>query len=160
MTLLLLFALFVNGGPCRTATAKAVVAGPQEPGTRISVSGQVLQPDGKTPAAGVTMYVYHTDNTGRYAPPGVRGARLQAWLKTDAQGRYEFTTIRPGMYPDGSEPAHIHYQFWGTVPHQWNEDLVFDEKDQRTAFVKNFRLKAKGDDFDPIVLHGIKACAY
>jgi protocatechuate 3,4-dioxygenase, beta subunit len=123
-----------DSGPCKAARASAAVAGPREPGTRIVVSGQVFQADGRTPAAGVTMYVYQTDTTGRYGPSAMAGPRLRAWLKTDSEGRYEYSTIRPAPYPNGSEPAHIHVQFWSDkVPLQYARDLLFEDDPLVTA---------------------------
>jgi protocatechuate 3,4-dioxygenase beta subunit len=85
-------------------------------GRRIKLSGTVFRSDGKTPAAGTLLYVYHTNATGRYAKLGTEDRRsyawwhgyLRGWLKTDAQGRYEINTIRPAPYPTRDEPAHIH----------------------------------------------------
>ena len=51
----------------------------------------------------------------RRQPPATRSrgaaarhGRLRGWARTDASGRYAFDTIRPGAYPDGDEPQHIH----------------------------------------------------
>jgi len=41
-----------------------------EPGPKIEISGIIYKPDGKTPAAGVILYVYHTDQNGIYAKKG------------------------------------------------------------------------------------------
>jgi hypothetical protein len=76
------------------------IAGRDEPGKRLIVSGRVLAPDDKTPAAGVTVYAYNTDAQGYYGenhaefPP-----RLYGWMKTDAEGRVELRTILPGSLP-------------------------------------------------------------
>src|SRR5687767_59559 len=56
------------------------------------VSGQVIRPDGKTPAPGVVVYVYHTDASGRYAVEPGAPPRLRAWLRPDSEGRYEYRT--------------------------------------------------------------------
>lgn len=174
-----------TSGPCAGARANAAIAAEDEPGQRIVVSGQVFAPDGRTPAAGVIMYLYHTDQRGSYGfRPGV-GPRLQAWLRTDETGRYRYTTVRPGVYPSRTEPAHVHYQFWGSgVPAQWAPDLVFDDDPLvstavrersraagRFAFVarpevrdgvmhvrQDFRLKAAGDAFEEVTRHGLRAC--
>src|SRR5688572_27130373 len=37
-----------------------------EQGPKLAVSGTVYKSDGKTPAPGVVLYVYQTDQTGRY----------------------------------------------------------------------------------------------
>ena len=83
-------------------------------GTRIKVTGTIYQRDGKTPAADVILYVYHTNQEGIYASePSAKGwARrhgyIRGWMKTNERGEYTFYTQRPGAYPNGSEPEHIH----------------------------------------------------
>src|SRR6187200_2016893 len=39
-----------------------------EEGPKIEISGTIYKPDGKTPAPGVILYVYHTDQKGLYSP--------------------------------------------------------------------------------------------
>jgi protocatechuate 3,4-dioxygenase beta subunit len=41
-----------------------------EPGLKLKVSGTVYKWDGKTPAAGVVLYVYHTNQKGVYPKRG------------------------------------------------------------------------------------------
>jgi protocatechuate 3,4-dioxygenase beta subunit len=78
----------------------AQISAPGEPGEPLVVAGQVFVPDGRTPAAGVTVYAYNTDAEGYYGknraeyPP-----RIYGWMETDAGGRFELCTIRPGRYP-------------------------------------------------------------
>jgi len=84
-------------------------------GPQIRVEGKVYDSDGKTPVSGVILYVYHTNQVGRYAPgPDPKGwenqhGYIRAWLKTDESGYYAFYTLKPAPYPSGTEPAHIHY---------------------------------------------------
>ena len=99
------------------------IAADSEPGVPLLVSGQVLAPDGRTPAAGVTVYAYNTDTQGYYGehraeyPP-----RIYGWMKTDSAGRFELRTIRPGRYPNMRVPAHVHFELWGAgYPIQWAE---------------------------------------
>src|SRR5215469_7630527 len=97
-----------------------------EPGERLIVTGQVFAPDGVTPAADVIVYAYQTDSNGNYHNDSNRIARLHGWAKTDAQGRFEFRTIRPGPYPGRTVPAHIHFHIYGGgYPLQWTPDLMF-----------------------------------
>lgn len=93
------------------APSNAVVAGPDEPGERLIVTGRTL--DGREPIAGVSLYVFHTDIKGRYAT-GITdlniaelNPRLYGAMRTDSQGRYQYQTVRPGSYDNG--PAHVHY---------------------------------------------------
>jgi hypothetical protein len=92
------------------APSSIVIAGPPEAGSRMAVTGRTLF--GDTAVAGVSLYVFQTDVNGRYAldvdnRAGELDPRLHGALRTDAQGRYRFETIRPGSY-DGF-PSHIHY---------------------------------------------------
>lgn len=89
------------------------VAATQEPGERLHITGRVLQEDGKTPAANVILYIYHTDHQGHYSPTSgqknaVRHGHLRGWAKTDPSGIYTFHTIKPAPYPNANNPAHIH----------------------------------------------------
>jgi protocatechuate 3,4-dioxygenase beta subunit len=103
-------------------------------GPKIEISGTIFQPDGRTPAKDIILYVYHTDQTGVYPTRGDekgwgrRHGYLRAWLKTDAQGRYRFCTLRPASYPNSSNPAHIHATIKepGKTPY-WIDDFLFDD---------------------------------
>ena len=83
-------------------------------GLKIKVSGTIYQSDGTTPAKDVILYIYHTDQNGIYATKGreTGWAKLhgyiRGWVKTDRDGKYSFYTLRPGVYPNRTSPAHIH----------------------------------------------------
>lgn len=92
------------------APSRVVVAGADEPGERLIVAGRVL--DGTRPVAGASVYVFQTDVDGRYSKEltgneAELDPRLHGAMRTDADGRYEYQTIRPGHY-DGNA-AHVHY---------------------------------------------------
>ncbi len=172
--------------PCASATSKAVLSGKGEPGDPLHVRGVVCRPDGVTPASGVILYAYQTDSKGRYIHLPSKSPRIKGWMRTDAEGRFEFLTIRPGPYPNRTEAAHIHFQLWGPdVPAQWNVDLLFEDDtlikaDKRAesaslgkfTFIKapvkgpdgffettlDIRLKPAGDTFEDMILHGVKPC--
>jgi protocatechuate 3,4-dioxygenase, beta subunit len=95
----------------KNAPAKITIAAKEEPGERLIVTGSVYGADGKTPLAGASVYVYHTDAKGLYTPENNdnRNPRLRGYLRTDAQGHYEFSTIKPAPYPNNRIPAHVHY---------------------------------------------------
>jgi protocatechuate 3,4-dioxygenase beta subunit len=104
-----------------------------ELGRRITVHGQVLAPDGRTPAPGVIVYAYNTDAEGYYGenrteyPP-----RLYGWMQTDQDGRFTLHTIFPGRYPHMNVLPHIHFSLWGAgYPLQWVDELTF--QDDRAA---------------------------
>lgn len=107
-------------------TASCRIAPAAEPGQPLVIEGTILAEDGKTPVPGVVVYAYHTDNTGHYRNDGAsewsaeNTPRLRGWAKTDAQGHFEWMTIKPAPYPNRDVPAHIHVSAWGTgYPVQW-----------------------------------------
>jgi protocatechuate 3,4-dioxygenase, beta subunit len=95
----------------KNAAAKVTVATKSEPGERLIVTGKVTDAAGK-PVTGASVYIYHTDNKGYYSSEtndDNRNPRLRGYMRTDAQGRYEYETIKPAHYPNNRIPAHIHY---------------------------------------------------
>jgi len=86
----------------------------KEPGPKLEISGTIYQSDGKTPAKGVILYIYHTDQKGVYPQKGnetgwaKRHGYLRGWIKTNADGKYKFYTLRPASYPNSRAPQHIH----------------------------------------------------
>lgn len=96
-----------NGGGAREAPWSTTIGDPPEAGERLTLTGTVFDKENQ-PRQGVTVYAYHTDRRGLYryrpwSPPQPRG-----WTRTDAQGRYEFNTIKPAPYPWGGTAAHVH----------------------------------------------------
>lgn len=55
-------AVFEYGG--RALTPTCTLPDFSQEGPRLKVTGIIYQPDGKTPAAGVILYIYHTDQNG------------------------------------------------------------------------------------------------
>jgi len=93
-------------------------------GERILVHGRVLDESGR-PLRGALVEVWQANAAGRYrhavdshpAPldPNFSGAGR---VLSDDDGRYSFTTIKPGAYPwrnhpNAWRPAHIHFSLFG-----------------------------------------------
>lgn len=94
-------------------------------GPRTIVTGRVLDTGGR-PVPGTLIEIWQANASGRYvhwrevdfpAPldPNFVGV---GQCKTDADGVYRFTTVRPGPYPWGNHPsawrpAHIHLSLLG-----------------------------------------------
>lgn len=85
-----------------------------EPGPKLMVEGTIYKADGKTPATGVVLYVYHTGLNGLYQGRNGdtgwarRHGYHRGWVKTNEQGTYRFYTCKPAPYPNSNIPAHIH----------------------------------------------------
>ncbi|HEX2175284.1 MAG TPA: protocatechuate 3,4-dioxygenase subunit beta [Nocardioidaceae bacterium] len=102
------------------------IQGGGEPvGERIVVTGRVLDGMGR-PVRHQLVEIWQANSAGRYihkrdqhpAPvdPNFTGVGR---MLTDGEGRYSFTTIKPGPYPwknhhNAWRPAHIHFSLFGT----------------------------------------------
>jgi protocatechuate 3,4-dioxygenase beta subunit len=93
-------------------------------GERIIVTGRVVEEDGR-PVPNTLVEIWQANAGGRYrhegdqhpAPldPNFSGAGRTL---TDADGKYEFVTVKPGAYPwknhpNAWRPAHIHFSLFG-----------------------------------------------
>lgn len=112
----------------------------QDPGPKLEISGIVYKADGKTPAADVVLYVYHTDQKGIYpkkgneAGWGKRHGYIRGWVRTDKNGFYRFYTLKPAAYPGGNIPAHIHVTVKEPDKNEyWIDDYLFDDDTLLTA---------------------------
>ena len=85
-----------------------------EAGPKIEIKGVIYKADGKTPAPGVILYIYHTDQKGLYSTRGnetgwgKRHGYIRGWMKTNEKGEYKFYTLVPASYPNSTNPKHIH----------------------------------------------------
>ncbi len=102
-------------------------------GRKLAVDGIVYKADG-TPAAGVVIYVYHTDQTGVYPTKGnekgwnKRHGYIRGWMKTNEKGEYKFFTLRPAAYPGRQAPEHIHVTIKEPDKNEyWIDEYVFDD---------------------------------
>lgn len=113
-------------GPAN-ASWKTVLVPEGEPGEPMVIRGTSYGRDGRTPLQGARLYVYHTDARGHYTPGDRPGApRLRGWMKTGADGRYEFRSIKPAPYPGREIAAHIHPTLDAPgYPARWTEEYWF-----------------------------------
>lgn len=95
--------------PAQLASS-ARIAPSEEPGSPLVIHGRVFKEDARTPAANVVVFAYQTDSGGVYdRGGGTQSWRLKGWAKTDADGRVEFATIKPGAYPGEQIASHVHF---------------------------------------------------
>jgi protocatechuate 3,4-dioxygenase beta subunit len=91
-------------------------------GEVILVRGRVVDTGGK-PLSGALVDVWQANHHGRYDHPedpntAPLDPHFQGWglIRTDAEGHYQFKTIKPGAYPlsflgdDGWRCRHIHFR--------------------------------------------------
>lgn len=126
---------WAGGGPREAAHSSTLVL-PDEPGERLVLSGEVFAADGRTPLPGVTVYVYQTDMNGLYNPEAKYGVphRIRGWVNTDRDGFYEFHTIKPGLYPNRTTPAHLHMTVSRRdMPEWWLPEVRFEGEPLVTA---------------------------
>src|SRR5436853_4140110 len=93
-------------------------------GQRIIVTGRVLDDHGN-PVSNTLLEIWQANAAGRYLHkwdqwPAPLDANFSGAGRcvTDSEGRYSFTTIKPGPYPWGNHynawrPAHIHFSLLG-----------------------------------------------
>lgn len=86
-----------------------VLAPEGELGTKLIISGRVLNLDCNAFIPDTIIDVWHADDSGAYDNEGYH---LRGYVKSNAQGFYMFETILPGKYLNGASfrPSHIHYK--------------------------------------------------
>jgi protocatechuate 3,4-dioxygenase, alpha subunit len=89
------------------------LAGPGVSGERVTIQGRVLDGDGQAVTDAV-LEVWQADASGEYAPHGGLDATVGkntffgfGRIPTDAHGKFNFSTIKPGCVsaPDGTRQA-------------------------------------------------------
>jgi len=95
-------------------------------------SGQLVQLSGRVtnlkgdPLRNAPIQIWQANTHGRYAHPSDPNTQLSldpdfqgyALLRTDNEGRYRFTTIKPGAYPTprgDMRAPHIHFEIEGQI---------------------------------------------
>ncbi len=131
---------------------KTSICSDKEPGEPLIVSGAIYAPDGRTPLEGISLFVYQTDASGVYTTSGGdnRNTRLHGSMRSNAEGRYEFRTIKPGSYPGSTNAAHIHAYVSGPgYPEYWIDEFLFD--DDKFVSDEQRRKASSQGSFSPVL---------
>ena len=126
--------------------SRAKIAADNEPGQRMIITGHVFGADGQ-PRGGVRLTAYHTDARGEYGRDAQGVARLHGTLVTASDGSYLIDTIKPGPYPGGKIPAHVHITLRGPAGDQPEliefKDPIRPDADGVYRVRRDFRLRSK-----------------
>lgn len=128
---------FTPNSPLRTSLYEAGLAG-----TRLRVGGLVLDP-GCRPLANVLIDLWQADTQGRYDNAGYR---LRGHQFSDAQGRWQFETVLPGLYP--GRTRHLHVKLQAPRGRMLTTQLYFPDEPGNTRdriFDKRLLMKTAGD---------------
>jgi len=105
-------------------------------GELLVVQGRVLDEACK-PVAGALVEIWQANTHGRYdhekdaGNPRPLDPNFQSWaeMSTDAEGRFRFTTIKPGSYPANEtgwvRPPHIHFRISRRGYHELVTQMYF-----------------------------------
>lgn len=79
----------------------------QNNGEKLIITGMLLQEDCDTPVPGATIDIWQANEAGNYDATWYRGQII-----TDKRGNYEFETVLPKGYGEGTgrRPPHIHFK--------------------------------------------------
>ncbi|TYB76658.1 hypothetical protein ES676_04755 [Bizionia saleffrena] len=115
---------------------------------KLKISGTIYNSDGITPAVNVLLYIEQPNEFGDFElkkQNGKRYVKHNAWIKTDADGRYTFFTFIPGndrrykilkqLFPIIKVPLHKEYAL---------ESFLFNDDYLLTKLCRK-RLAKKGD---------------
>jgi protocatechuate 3,4-dioxygenase beta subunit len=103
----------------------SIIDGKAAQGERIIIRGRVLD-EADRPVPNTMIEIWQANAGGRYDHPGDQHAAPldpnfhgDGRVFSDADGWYQFTTIKPGAYPwrnhaNAWRPNHIHYSLFGT----------------------------------------------
>lgn len=78
-------------------------------GIQLTVQGKILAPDCTTPLKNLIVDVWQANESGNYEDEWYRGR-----VTSNENGEYEFTTVIPKGYGEGTafRPPHIHFKIW------------------------------------------------
>jgi catechol 1,2-dioxygenase len=127
------------------APSQTRLAGPDEPGDRLVLTGTVFSSDCQTPIPGALIEVWQANKSGLYDTnkPGnfteTPAFNLRGMLYTNGHGQYAIETIVPGRYPippnlPGLEkyagltrPAHVHFRVMDSLHVPLTTQLYFKD---------------------------------
>jgi hypothetical protein len=138
-------------------SAPLAIAAKTEPGERMTLTLALVDKAGK-PLANALVYLYQTSAKGWYADTAyhvransgdARHARLFGYVRTTKAGLAEIQTIRPGGYPDGDLPQHVHVEVI-EPGHERVTEVVFSDDPRLTPAAKQRSIQHGFGVGDPV----------
>ncbi|MCA9387226.1 hypothetical protein KC669_04295 [Candidatus Dojkabacteria bacterium] len=143
-----------GGGPYYLANApfQTKIVPDENNGQKMIVQGYILDTSCSDPLANVVLDIWQANEEGEYEESYYRGQ-----VKTDDNGYYEFETVAPKGYGEGTgyRPPHIHFKV-----HLNNHELVtsqmfFDDVRGRQGFNDEFIMQITEEDGIIFASHNI-----
>ncbi len=107
-------------------------------GANLVITGKVYKKDCVTPVPNAELDIWHADDSGVYQDDWYRGR-----IKTNEKGEYQFTTLKPKGYGEGTafRPPHIHFKVWVENYLIVTSEMFFPESKGQPGFDDAFILK-------------------
>lgn len=129
-----------GGGPYYQANSpfRDKIAPEQNNGEQLTVKGKILQNDCKTPVANAVLDIWQANESGNYEEEWYRGQ-----VRTDQDGNYEFQTVVPKGYGEGSgfRPPHIHFKVHVNNQEIITSQMFFPESKGKPGFEDAYIMK-------------------
>lgn len=109
---------------------KAQIAIDEEPGERIEINVQVVDETTGKPIPNMKSEFVHADSSGNYSPEkGIWNPCIFAYLRSNKNGQYSLSTIKPGGYQAGDQmaPSHIHFTIRHKGYRPYGGEFSFDD---------------------------------
>lgn len=119
----------------------------QNNGTKLVVRGRLLRRDCETGVGGATLDIWQADEGGNYQNDWYRGQ-----ITTQKDGSYEFETVQPKGYGEGTafRPPHIHFKVHEMGKLLITSEMFFPDVLGKEGFNEAFvmKLKQKGNTLE------------
>ncbi len=126
---------YISDAPFRDVLMPATASGDV-----LKVSGTLYRNDCNTAVAGAVIDIWQADDTGTYKSDWHRGR-----ITTNKNGSYNFKTVMPGGYGEGTgyRPPHIHFKIWEHGVLRITSEMFFPEVRGRAGFADTYIIKLK-----------------
>lgn len=133
---------FDGGGPYYKPNVnfRKKIAPKNNNGEKLTVRGRLLRRDCKTPVRGAILDIWQANESGNYEDEWYRGK-----VRTDIRGNYEFETVIPKGYGEGTgyRPPHIHFKVFEDQKEIITSQMFFPEVAGTPGFDNAFIMQTK-----------------